>query len=67
MDFANVAATQTVTADTTDTAYKIYQPRVGLQGIGNAVSIRIDQTAPATDKRFSLNAIKVVWQDGDIT
>ena len=67
MDFANVAATQTVTADTADTAYKIYQPRVGLQGIGNAVSIRIDQTAPATDKRFSLNAIKVVWQDGDIT
>lgn len=64
VDFANVAATQTVTPNTADTAYKIYQPKVGLKGIGKCASIRIDQSV--TTKRMSIQAIEVQFNDGDI-
>lgn len=64
VDFADTAATQVVTPDTSDTSYKLYQPNVGLNGIGNAGSIRIDGTV--TTKRMSLQATQVFWNEGDI-
>jgi hypothetical protein len=64
VDFANVAATQVVTPNTADTAYKIYQPKVGLKGIGKCASIRIDQSV--TTKRMSIQAIEVQFNEGDI-
>jgi hypothetical protein len=63
VDFANTTATSTVT-DTTDTSYKLYQPVMGLNGIGQAASIRMDGTV--TTKRRSLQAIKVIWNEGDL-
>jgi len=63
IDFGNVTATSTVT-DTSDTAYKLYRPKMGLNGIGDCASIRIDGSA--TTKRISLQAIKVNWNEGDI-
>jgi hypothetical protein len=62
-DYSDTAATSTVT-DSTDTAYKLYKPRMGLTGMGKAGSIRIDGTV--TTKRMSLQAIDVTWSDGDI-
>lgn len=64
VDYNDVTATSTVT-DTTDTAYKLYLPRMGLKGIGKAASIRIDGTV--TTKRMSLQALEVLWNEGDIT
>lgn len=64
IDYANTTATQTVTPDNTDTAYKFYQPVVGLKGIGKAASIRIDQSV--TTKRMSIQAIEVTFNSGDI-
>lgn len=64
VDYNDVVATSTVT-DTTDTAYKLYLPRMGLKGIGKAASIRIDGTV--TTKRMSLQALEVLWNEGDIT
>lgn len=65
IDYANTAATQVVTPDNADTAYKIYRPRVGLTGIGKSASIRIDQSV--TTKRISIQAIEVTFNTGDIT
>jgi hypothetical protein len=64
VDYNDVVATSTVT-DTTDTAYKLYLPRMGLNGIGKAASVRIDGTV--TTKRMSLQALEVLWNEGDIT
>ena len=63
VDYTDVTATSAET-DTTDTAYKLYQPRMGLinQVEGSAVSIRIDGTV--TTKRMSLQATKVFWNEG---
>lgn len=63
VDYSNTTATSTV-SDTTDTAYKLYTPRVGLQGIGYSASIRIDGSV--TTKRMSLQATQVIFRDGDI-
>lgn len=63
VDYQDTTATNTVT-DTTDTAYKLYAPRIGLRGIGRCASIRIDGTV--TTKRFRLEATEVIWNDGDI-
>lgn len=63
VDYQDTTATNTVT-DLTNTAYKLYAPRVGLQGIGRCASIRIDGTV--TTKRFRLEATEVIWNDGDI-
>lgn len=63
VDYKDVAPTTTVT-DTSDTAYKLYTPRIGLQGIGRAGSIRIEQLV--TTKRISIEAIEVIWNDGDV-
>lgn len=61
VDFANTTPTSTET-DLTDTSYKLYTPSMGLNGVGNCASIRIDQTV--TTKRMSLQAIKVFWNEG---
>lgn len=63
VDFGNTTATSRET-DSTDTAYKLYQPTMGLKGIGDCASIRIDGTV--TTKRSSWQATKVIWNDGDI-
>lgn len=63
VDYNNIAANTTV-SDLTDTSYKLYTPRVGLQGIGRCASIRIDQTV--TTKKMRLEAIEVLWNDGDV-
>ena len=63
VDYQDTTATNTVT-DLANTAYKLYAPRVGLQGIGRCASIRIDGTV--TTKRFRLEATEVIWNDGDI-
>jgi len=64
VDFQNVAATQTVTPDNTDTSYKYYAPKVGLAAVGKCASIRIDQTV--TTKRMSIEAIEVYWEEGGV-
>ena len=64
VDYANVAATSTLT-DLSDTSYKFYQARCGLKGIGKAASIRFDETI--TTKRRSIQAIEVLYNDGDVT
>lgn len=63
VDYANTTATNTVT-DSTDTAYKLYKPRLGLNGIGKAISLRIDGTV--TTKRMSLQAMEIIWKEADI-
>ena len=62
LDYANTPATQEVTPDNSDASYKIYRPRVGLNGIGKSASIRIDQTVAT--KRMSIQAIEVLFNDG---
>lgn len=64
VDYANVTSTQVVSPDATDTAYKAYRPRVGLQAMGRAGSCRIDMTV--TTKKFALHAIEVLWNEGGI-
>jgi hypothetical protein len=65
VDYTDVVATSRE-QDLTDTAYKLYQPRMGLinQVNGSAVSIRIDGTVG--QKRMSLQATKVYWLEGGI-
>jgi hypothetical protein len=62
VDYGDVTATQVVTPNTADTAYKIYRPRIGLKGIGRAGSFRIDGTV--TTKRMSLQATEISWKEG---
>lgn len=64
VDYADATVTNNVT-DTSDTAYKLYNPRIGLQGIGRAGSLRIDGTV--TTKRISLQSTIVLWEDGGVT
>lgn len=61
-DFENVAATaaDAIPVDNTDTAYKFYKPTANMDTVGTHFSMRIDQTV--TTKRFSLNAIKVIYK-----
>lgn len=63
VDFANDVSTSRET-DTSDTAYKAYQPMMGLNGVGKCASIRIDGTA--TDKEMSLQAIEVFYTQGGL-
>lgn len=63
VNFQDRSATSSV-SDLTDTVYKLYTPRMGLQGIGKVAGIRIDQTV--TTKRMSLQATEVFWNDGEI-
>lgn len=63
IDYANTTAVSTIT-DTSNTSYVLYNPRLGLTGIGKAASIRIDGTM--TTNKFSLQAIEVLWNEGDI-
>lgn len=65
VDYANDVATQQVTPDNSDLTYKLYRPKVGLQGLGKSASIRIDGSV--TSKKMSLQAVEVFWNDGDIT
>jgi len=63
VDYADTTPTSTVT-DTADLEYKAYRPRCGLTGIGKAVSIRIEDSV--TTKRRSIQAIEILWNEGDI-
>jgi hypothetical protein len=63
IDYANTTALSTIT-DSSDTSYRLYRPRVGLKGIGKAASIRIDGTM--TTNKMSLQAVEVLWNQGDI-
>jgi hypothetical protein len=63
VDFADTTATNRET-NTADTSYKIYQPSMGLNGIGKCVSVRIDGTV--TTKRSSLQAIEVFYTPGGL-
>ena len=67
VDYGNVEPTSKTT-DTTDTSYKLYRPRIGLKGIGKCASIRFDKKYPDvfTKKKMSLQAIDVIWNEGDI-
>ncbi len=64
VDFNNTAATQVTEPDTTDTAFKLYRRRIGLDAQGKCVSIRIDGTV--TTKRMTLHAMNVLWNTGTI-
>lgn len=63
VDYKDVAPTTSV-VDTSDTAYKLYTPRIGLQGIGRAASVWLEQLV--SEKRISIEAIEVIWNDGDV-
>jgi hypothetical protein len=64
VDYADNAPTSNY-QDLSDTSYKLYRPRMGLRGIGKAASIRLEQSI--TTKRRSIQAIEVLWNEGDIT
>lgn len=67
VDFGAVPTLQTVTPDNSDNTYKVYSPKVGLKGIGNCASMYIRSSGSVTvAKRFSLQAIKVLFLEGDI-
>lgn len=63
VDYSNTTATSLET-DLTDTSYKLYQPIMGLRGIGKCASIRIDGTV--TTKKMSLQAIEVFYTQGGL-
>lgn len=63
-DYSNTVPTSTET-NLADTAYKAYQPVMGLKGQGKAGSIHIEQVI--TNKRMSLQAIEVTWNEGDVS
>jgi hypothetical protein len=64
VDFEDVTATNTETT-TGDTSYKLYQPTMGLNGMGRCASIRIDGSY--STKRMSLQAIEVIYNQGGYT
>lgn len=64
VDMGNTPATQICEPDNNDLSYKLYKKKIGLTGIGQCASLRIDQTV--TTKRMSLQAIRVLWNDGNI-
>jgi len=63
VDFSDTTATNTET-DTTTSTYKLYQPLMGLNGIGRCLSIRIDGTL--IGRRMSLQAIEVFYTQGGL-
>ena len=64
VDYSDDTATSTET-NTTDTAYKLYKPQMGLKAYpGKAISVRFDGSV--TTKRRSIQAVEVFWKDGDI-
>ncbi len=64
VDYSNTAATSTVT-DTSDVSMKLYQPRMGLKGIGRCASLRIDDSYSASG--FGIQAVEIIYNEGDIT
>jgi len=65
VDYTDITATSAETDTSQGTSYQIYQPRCKLVGSsGMAGSFRIDGTV--TEKRFSLEATKIIYNDGTI-
>lgn len=64
VNYNGASAGQIITPDNSDTSYKLYTPKIGLRGYGEVGSMRIDGTV--TTKRMSLQAIKVLWNEGDV-
>lgn len=62
VDYENRVSTSLNTDSSKGNAYQLYKPRCGLQGLGNAASIRFDGTC--TTKQRSILAIKVYWNEG---
>lgn len=65
VDYTDITATSQETDTSKGTSYQIYQPRLSLVAdSGNAGSFRIDGTV--TTKRESIEAVKVIWNEGTI-
>ncbi len=65
VDYTDTTATSTESDSSAGTSYQIYQPKCKLVGpSGNAGSFRIDGSC--TTKRFSLEATKIIYNDGTI-
>lgn len=63
VDYTDTTATSQETDTSKGTSYQIYQPRLGLVAdSGNAGSFRIDGTC--TTKRESIEAVKIIWNEG---
>lgn len=64
LDYSGDGPINTV-SDTTDTAYKLYKPHVGLKGVGKAASLRISQQFTQA-QTFKLEATEVFWNEGEV-
>lgn len=64
VDFAdNAPSSANAVTDSNDLSYKLYRPQVPLEGIGQALCCRFEQTV--TTKRRSIQAIQVLYEPGE--